>query len=121
MGNKDLCGDIEGFPPCLPSPSQGPHNNRSIVHQLKFLVFSFLFVLVILRGVFLFRSRVKKTKSNPMETKNGTCSPYGIMMEKLHMKTSLKQQRTLTLDIVLEQAVMVVFTKHSCPVVKWLP
>nr|XP_023905545.1 probable leucine-rich repeat receptor-like protein kinase At1g35710 [Quercus suber] len=49
IGNKDLCGDVKGFPPC-------PSNNRSI--------------------------------------------------------TSLKQQRTLTLDIVLEQVVMVVFTKH---------
>ncbi|KAK7821926.1 mdis1-interacting receptor like kinase 2 [Quercus suber] len=44
----------------------------------------------------------------------GTCSQYGIMMTKLHMKTALKQQRILTLDIVLEQVVMVVFTKHNC-------
>ena len=71
MGNKDLCGDIKGFPHCLPSSPQGPHNNKSIVHQIKFLVLGFLLVLVILGCVFLFRSRVKKTKSNPMETKNG--------------------------------------------------
>ena len=43
----------------------------------------------------------------------GTCSQYGIMMEKLQMKTSLKSQRILTLDNVLEPEVMVVFTKHS--------
>ena len=42
-------------------------------------------------------------------------------MAKLPMKTLLKQQRTLTLDIVLEYAVMVEFTKHNCLVVKWLP
>ncbi|XP_030954172.1 MDIS1-interacting receptor like kinase 2-like isoform X1 [Quercus lobata] len=65
MGNKDLCGDIKGFPPCL------PHNNRSIVHQIKFLVLGFLPVLAILGCVFHFQNRVKKTKSNPMETKNG--------------------------------------------------
>ena len=47
----------------------------------------------------------------------GTCSQYGIMVAKLHMKTSLKQQKTLTLDIVFEQVVMVVFTRHSCPMV----
>ena len=39
----------------------------------------------------------------------GTCSQYGIMMAKLHMKTSLKQRKILTLDIVLEHAVIVVF------------
>ena len=121
IGNKDLCGYMEGFPAFLPSSQQGPHNKRSIVHQIKFLVLGILPVLVILGCVFLFRSKVKKTKPDPVETKNGTCSPYGIMMEKLHMKTSLKQQRTLALDIVLEQAVMVVFKKHSCPMIKWLP
>ena len=44
----------------------------------------------------------------------GTCSQYGIMLEKLHMKKSLRSQRTLALDIALEQVVMVVFTKHNC-------
>lgn len=63
IGNKDLCGDFKDFPPCHPS---SPHNNRSIV-----LVLAFLPVLVILGCVFLFRSEVKKTKSNPRETKNG--------------------------------------------------
>ena len=71
MGNKDLCGDTKGFPPCHPPSPQGPHNNRSIVHQIKFLVLGFLPVLVLLGCVFLFRSRIKKTKSNPMGTKNG--------------------------------------------------
>ncbi|KAL4653715.1 hypothetical protein ACB092_01G325500 [Castanea dentata] len=71
IGNKDLCGYMEGFPPCLPLSPQGPRNNRSIVHQIKFLVLGILSVLVILGCVFLFRSRVKKTKSDPMETKNG--------------------------------------------------
>ena len=71
IGNKDLCGYMEGFPPCPPSSPQGPHNNRSIVHQIKFLVLGFLPVLLILGCVFLFQSRVKKTKSDPMETKNG--------------------------------------------------
>ncbi|KAK7858974.1 hypothetical protein CFP56_009580 [Quercus suber] len=33
----------------------------------------------------------------------GSCSKYGIMMEKLHMKKSLRSHRTLTLDIALEQ------------------
>ena len=42
----------------------------------------------------------------------GTCSQYGLMMGKLQMKTSWESQKTLTLDIVLEQEVMVVFTKH---------
>ena len=50
----------------------------------------------------------------------GTCSQYGITMEKLHIKTSLKPQRTLTLNIVLEQAVIVVFTIHSFLAEKWL-
>ena len=71
IGNKDLYGYMEGFPHCPPSSPQGPHNNRSIVHQIKFLVLGFLPVLVLLGCVFLFRSRIKKTKSNPMGTKNG--------------------------------------------------
>ena len=50
----------------------------------------------------------------------GTCSQYGLMMEKLHMKISREPQRTLTLDIVLEQEVMVVFTKHNYLAAKWL-
>ena len=35
IGNKDLYGDIKGFPPSLPS---SPNNNRSIFQQIKFLV-----------------------------------------------------------------------------------
>ena len=71
IGNKDLCGYMEDFPAFLPSSQQGPHNNRSIVHQIKFLVLGILPVLVILGCVFLFRSKVKKTKPDPVETKNG--------------------------------------------------
>ena len=48
-------------------------------------------------------------------------SQYGIMMEMLHMKTSLMQFRILTSNIALELGVMAVFTKQIYLVEKWLP
>ncbi|KAM4078599.1 hypothetical protein ACB094_09G050800 [Castanea mollissima] len=68
-GNKDLCGDVKGFPPCLPS---SPSNNRSTVHQIKFLVPLIAFTMFLLPGSF-FRSqcRVRKMSSVSRETKNG--------------------------------------------------
>ena len=45
-------------------------------------------------------------------------SQYGIMMEILHLKTSLQQQRTLISDIALEPVVMAVFTEQCYQVEK---
>ncbi|KAK4582830.1 hypothetical protein RGQ29_025844 [Quercus rubra] len=69
IGNKDLCGDVKGFPPCLPS---SPSNNRSIVHQIKIFVPLIAFTMFLLLGYF-FRSqcRVRKMSSESSETKNG--------------------------------------------------
>ncbi|XP_065617101.1 MDIS1-interacting receptor like kinase 2-like [Quercus suber] len=65
IGNKDLCGDVKGFPPC-------PSNNRSIVHQIKFFVPLIAFPIFLLLGYF-FRSqcRVRKMSSELRESKNG--------------------------------------------------
>ena len=65
IGNKDLCGDVKGFPPC-------PSNNRSIVHKIKFFVPLIAFTMFLLVGYF-FRSRcqVRKMSSESRETKNG--------------------------------------------------
>ncbi|KAM4090305.1 hypothetical protein ACJW30_09G050800 [Castanea mollissima] len=78
IGNKDLCGDVKGFPPCLPSsPSNNrsivhQSNSRSIVHQIKFFVPLIAFTMFLLLGYF-FRSqcRVRKMSSESRETKNG--------------------------------------------------
>ncbi|XP_050243562.1 MDIS1-interacting receptor like kinase 2-like isoform X1 [Quercus robur] len=69
IGNKDLCGDVKGFPPCLPS---SPSKSRSIVHQIKFFVPLIAFTMFLLLGYF-FRSqcRVRKMSSESRETKNG--------------------------------------------------
>ncbi|XP_030924985.1 MDIS1-interacting receptor like kinase 2-like [Quercus lobata] len=65
IGNKDLCGDVEGFPPC-------PSNNRSIVHQIKFFVPLLAFTtFLLLRYFFRSRCRVRKMSSESRETKNG--------------------------------------------------
>jgi hypothetical protein len=42
-----------------------------------------------------------------------TCFPYGIMMGRLHTKTSLQRPRTLTSDIVSEPVVMGASTEHN--------
>ncbi|KAL4605853.1 hypothetical protein ACB092_09G059800 [Castanea dentata] len=78
IGNRDLCGDVKGFPPCLPSsPSNSisivhQSNSRSIVHQIKFFVPLIAFTMFLLLGYF-FRSqcRVRKMSSESRETKNG--------------------------------------------------
>ncbi|KAJ7962172.1 putative Receptor protein kinase [Quillaja saponaria] len=49
------------------------------------------------------------------EERMETCSQYGNMTEKLHLKTSLKQQRILISDTALELELMVVFTGAQLP------
>ncbi|KAL4653754.1 hypothetical protein ACB092_01G328300 [Castanea dentata] len=73
IGNKDLCGDIQGFPSCFPnSPNSFPNNNKSIVHQIKIVVpLSFFLVFLLLGCIFLSRRGDKKTKSESSEPKNG--------------------------------------------------
>ena len=68
--NKDLYGDIKGFPPSLPS---SPNNNRSIFQQIKFSVpLASLPGFLILGCFFLFRCWTRKPKSEQSgETKNG--------------------------------------------------
>ncbi|XP_050271532.1 MDIS1-interacting receptor like kinase 2-like [Quercus robur] len=69
IGNKDLCGDIKGFPPCFPSFL---NNNKSIVHLIKIVVPLSFFLVVLLVGFFsLSRRGDKKTKYESSETKNG--------------------------------------------------
>ena len=65
IGNKDLCGDVKGFPPC-------PSNNRSIVHKIKFFVPLIAFTMFLLLGYFFHsQCRVRKMSSESSETKNG--------------------------------------------------
>ncbi|KAK7860823.1 putative lrr receptor-like serine/threonine-protein kinase [Quercus suber] len=73
IGNKDVCGDIKGFPPCIPnSPNSSPNNNKSIVHQIKIVVpLSFFLVFLLLGCIFLSRRGDMKTKSDSSEPKNG--------------------------------------------------
>ncbi|GMY13607.1 MDIS1-interacting receptor like kinase 2-like isoform X6 [Fagus crenata] len=75
IGNKDLCGDIKGFLPCLPSSPRfpsSPRNSRSIVHSIKFVVPLSSFIVLLLVGCFfLSRFGVRKIESESRETKNG--------------------------------------------------
>ncbi|XP_023905543.2 MDIS1-interacting receptor like kinase 2-like, partial [Quercus suber] len=74
IGNKDLCGDVKGFPPCPSNNRSIVHqsDNRSIVHQIKFFVPLIAFPIFLLLGYF-FRSqcRVRKMSSELRESKNG--------------------------------------------------
>ncbi|XP_050271533.1 MDIS1-interacting receptor like kinase 2-like [Quercus robur] len=79
IGNKDLCGDIQGFPPCFPTSSNSfskkntsPNNSKSIVHEIKIVVpLSFFLVFLLLGCIFLSRRGDKKTKLESSEPKNG--------------------------------------------------
>ncbi|KAK7840866.1 mdis1-interacting receptor like kinase 2 [Quercus suber] len=69
IGNKDLCDDVKGFPPCLPS---SPSKSRSIVQQIKFFVPLIAFTMFLLLGYFFgSQCRVRKMPSESRETKNG--------------------------------------------------
>ena len=79
IGNKDLCGDIQGFPPCFPTSSDSsskkntsPNNSKSIVHKIKIVVpLSFFLVFLLLGCIFLSQRGDKKTKLESSEPKNG--------------------------------------------------
>ena len=79
IGNKDLCGDIHGIPPCSPTSSNSsskkntsPNNSKSIVHKIKIVVpLSFFLVFLLLGCIFLSQHGDKKTKSESSEPKNG--------------------------------------------------
>ena len=69
IGNKDLCGDIKGFSPCLRT---SPNKNRSIVQQIKICIpLGFIPGLLILGCYFLSRCGVRKTESKSRKPKNG--------------------------------------------------
>ena len=64
MGNKNLCGDINRFPPCLPS--------SQTMRQVKiFVPLTVFFILLLLKYFFHSRCRVRKTQSKSTGTKNG--------------------------------------------------
>ena len=64
MGNKNLCGDINGFPPCPPS--------SQTMRQVKiFVPLTVFFILLLLKYFFHSRCRVRKTQSKSTGTKNG--------------------------------------------------
>ena len=64
IGNKDLCGNIKGAPPCLPS--------SQTMCQIKIFVPLTIFIVIVLLG-YLFHSRnqVLKTQFESRVTKNG--------------------------------------------------
>jgi tRNA A-37 threonylcarbamoyl transferase component Bud32 len=64
IGNKDLCGDIKGFPPCLPS--------SRTKRQLKIVVLLTIFPTLLLLGYFFYsRYWVRKKQSELRGIKNG--------------------------------------------------
>ena len=82
----------------------------------------FPFFLSLLGYIFHFRHQVGKIQSKSRGTKNGDMFSMWNYDGKItydYMKTSLKSQRTSTLDIILELAVMVVFTERNCLAAKW--
>ena len=69
-GNKDLCGDIEGFPPWPPFSQNTSPSSQTLI-RLKILVPVIIFFVLLLFGCsFLSRCGVKKTKFVSRETKN---------------------------------------------------
>ncbi|KAK8334997.1 hypothetical protein V6Z12_A09G024300, partial [Gossypium hirsutum] len=66
IGNKDLCGSIQGFRPCPSSPN---HNLSIVILVPNLLFFVSTFVLVIF--ILFRRYRAKALKSDPSPTKNG--------------------------------------------------
>ncbi|KAL1151202.1 hypothetical protein V6Z11_A09G025400, partial [Gossypium hirsutum] len=77
IGNKDLCGSIQGFRPCPSSPNVNRERNSKVVkHNLPIVIlvptllfFVSTFVLVIF--ILFRRYRAKALKSEPSPTKNG--------------------------------------------------
>ncbi|XVE68084.1 hypothetical protein DITRI_Ditri09bG0041000 [Diplodiscus trichospermus] len=75
-GNKDLCGEITGFPPCSSSLSptmKRKRNNKGIQNQKIIIVVPTLFLVSTLALVMvaLSRQRARSPKPNPSSTKNG--------------------------------------------------
>ncbi|XP_059451353.1 probable leucine-rich repeat receptor-like protein kinase At1g35710 [Corylus avellana] len=79
IGNKDLCGDLVGFPPCLPLfppslPLSSPASNKSIVPIGKIVAPISIFLgFLVLGGFCLFLSQrmINKTQSMSTQRKNG--------------------------------------------------
>ncbi|TYJ17022.1 hypothetical protein E1A91_A09G022400v1 [Gossypium mustelinum] len=77
IGNKDLCGSVQGFRPCPSSPNVNRERNSKVVkHNLPIVIlvptllfFVSTFVLVIF--ILFRRYRAKALKSEPSPTKNG--------------------------------------------------
>jgi hypothetical protein len=66
IGNKYLCGDTMGFPPCAPT------SKKSIVTKVKiFVTIAISLGFLILGGFLLCRCMVKETQFESTETKNG--------------------------------------------------
>ncbi|XP_059430427.1 probable leucine-rich repeat receptor-like protein kinase At1g35710 [Corylus avellana] len=66
IGNKYLCGDTMGFPPCAPT------SNKSTVTKVKiFVTIAISLGFLVLGGFFLCRCMVKETQFESTETKNG--------------------------------------------------
>ncbi|XP_059452553.1 MDIS1-interacting receptor like kinase 2-like [Corylus avellana] len=79
IGNKDLCGDFVGFPPCPPHfppslPLSAPASNKTIVPKVKIVAPISIFLgFLVLGGFCLFLSQrmVNKTQSMSTQRKNG--------------------------------------------------
>ncbi|KAG7971980.1 hypothetical protein I3843_07G162000 [Carya illinoinensis] len=75
IGNKDLCGDFKGFPPCPPCLATSPaivSSEKSSRIPIFFVSIPIFFLILFAIGVLLLcRRMVKQTKPNSIETKNG--------------------------------------------------
>ncbi|KAG2698702.1 hypothetical protein I3760_07G162000 [Carya illinoinensis] len=73
IGNKDLCGDFKGIPPCLAtSPAIVSSEKKSTRKPIFFVSIPIFFLILFAIGVLLRCQRmVKQTKPNSIETKNG--------------------------------------------------
>ncbi|XP_044478460.1 MDIS1-interacting receptor like kinase 2-like [Mangifera indica] len=61
QGNKGLCGNVQGFPPCI-SPITFKHKNGKVKKLVLSIIFPFLGVLLLALGVYLILQKIRKKK-----------------------------------------------------------
>lgn len=70
IGNKDLCGDMEGFPSCHSFPSASPSNKRLALHMKIFLPPT-IFLAIFSIGYLVAKCVAKIIQYKKSATKNG--------------------------------------------------